>query len=903
MKMNHGFARTAALALACLGMTLGGAANAATVTATTEPFRLSIKHDGIRQSAGDETLMYSSQWDGGDGASVTIAQDGAALVEGLTGEGERTWTVTRNGTYVLTHTTYTNGVAGKVETATFVVTGKDVPFAADEVTVANYTGKYDGVAHCIGVTVADGITGAVVKYATAANEEFTTTEPTLTDVGSMTVWCEIAAPGYITQTNTATVTIAKREVSLTSGSASKVYDGSPVLCGDVIIAGDGFIDGEGANYNFTGSQTSVGSSENTFTYTLNEGTKAGNYDITTVNGTLAVTKATVGPGGGGSGGGDEPGVRVLCNGTDDVTANYTLAPYNGTLTVTRRPVTLTSKSASKPYDGTPVTCGDVLVAGDGFVPGEGATFNVTGSQTEKGTSKNSFTYTLTSGTNAAHYDITKVEGDLEVTAADISQGDEGDWQITFGPALTYTGLEQIQTLASVMYKGLPLDYSVTGNAQTDVGTYQMTLTGQGNFSGTHQVAWSIAPKALTLTAGSGSRVYDGTAFTVGTVTASGFVAGEGATYTCTGSQKDVGSSPNAVGTISWNANTKGSNYAVTKVAGTLTVTPRPATLTAANLSKPYDGTPLALTAADIAASGLVAGESFTYSDFASRTEAGQTPATFSYAAGPGTSLANYAVTVTAGRMITITKSATAISVTAASESWVYDGEAHSNRTWTATNLSTLQAGDELEVTFDEASVVTTPQDGSAQDGVVANVITGVRVLRSSGGSQSLAAEDVTANYTVEWFPGTLAVTKRPVTVTVMGHTATYTYDGEEKSVTGYDATTADTLYDIAADTAFGGIATTNRTDAGKSDMGLKAADFTNNDDCFDVTYAVTDGWVKIDPLDIAAAAGDEFAFHRCLPRDCLVPCDHRPVRDADKFRHRDDRPEAVHGRTCEAQGA
>ena len=171
MKMNHGFARPAALALACLGMTLGGAANAATVTATTEPFRLSIKHDGIRQSAGDETLMYSSQWDGGDGASVTIAQDGAALVEGLTGEGERTWTVTRNGTYVLTHTTYTNGVAGKVETATFVVTGKDVPFAADDVTVANYTGKYDGVAHCIGVTVADGITGAVVKYATAANEE------------------------------------------------------------------------------------------------------------------------------------------------------------------------------------------------------------------------------------------------------------------------------------------------------------------------------------------------------------------------------------------------------------------------------------------------------------------------------------------------------------------------------------------------------------------------------------------------------------------------------------------------------------------------------------------------------------------------------------------------------------
>lgn len=1572
---------------------------------------------GIRGSLDDETLTYSGLWNGGEGATVTIAQDGVALVEGLTGEGERAWSVTRNGTYVLTHTTYTNGVAGKVETATFVVTGKDVPFAEGDVTVADYSAKYNGAAHGIGVTVADGIENVELKYAVGDGTPtlpWETEPPMLTDVGTMTVWCEISAPGYITQTNSATVTITKRAVMLTSGDASKVYDGSPVLSGDVFIAGDGFVAGEGATFNVTGSQTLVGTSENTFTYTLNNGTKVGNYDITTANGTLTVTKATVGPGGGGSGGGDEPGsgevpqgglskfdktfvydgeghtidtnslvaafgaaiigefaveyatddgsganggpgapalpwgavpmytnageyvvwyrvsnpnyndfvhaskvtitkatvaeptiediqytgaqiaadvpaselydvtynmgglnvgsymvmlqlkdaanwkwsttdadyvmiwydivaaanewivepsitgwtygeavgtpqavakfgtvsvtykgtaadgtlydnapsvtkagsyravfsvaatesygallaevpftisprpinppggggeggaslyvtsfagvydgeghgiaveardagaaaftieyapcpagpwsaatplytnvvstsiwyrvsapsyapfssytsvtiterpvtvniaghtvtniydttektvsgydattedgvydiaantifsgtataartdvgttamgltaadfsnnnanflvtylvtdgwvkveprvigdnpanwdirlarnpmydgtlqtapitqvafvkpdgnldnipytlsgntatdagnyvvritgtgnysgtvekewaitprnvtltsgsaewvydgkahsetavtiggdgfaegegatfsgfpvvrhvsdvatptanvfayaldantkaqnyvittangtvkmnprvitltaptkskpydgtpltfgaaevtatltdgghgvtalpvgeaftlssfasiteagrvdatftvadgtaltgdyaittvpgsltvtrsateiivtaksggwtydgqphslheyeatnlgtlqagdalevtfsdesvattpldgpegngvvanvitgVRVLRNGTDDVTANYTLAPYNGTLTVTRRPVTLTSKSDTKVYDGEPLTAHEVTVGGDGFVGEDGATYDFTGSQTEKGTSKNSFSYTLKSGTNAAYYDITKVEGDLEVTAADISQGNEGDWQIVLGPALTYTGLEQIQTLASVTYKGLPLDYSVTGNAQTDAGTYMMTLTGQGNFSGVHQVAWSIAPKALTLTAGSGNRVYDGTAFTVGSVAASGFVAGEGAEYECTGSQTSAGSSQNEVGTIRWNANTKASNYAVTKVAGTLTVTPCPVTLTAKNITKPYDGTPLALTAGDITANGIVAGESFTYFDFASRTEAGQTPATFSYAAGPGTSLANYAVTVTPGRTITITKSATAISMTAASESWTYDGEAHSNRTWTATNLSTLQAGDELEVTFDESSVATTPQDGPAHDGVVPNTITGVRVIRNG-------SEDVTANYSVEWFPGTLAVTKRPVTVTVTGRTATYTYDGEEKTVTGYDATTADALYDIAADTAFSGVATTSRTDAGKSNMGLKAGDFTNNDDCFDVTYAVTDGWVKIDPLDIAAAGDGDFVL-------------------------------------------
>ena len=622
-------------------------------------------------------------------------------------------------------------------------------------------------------------------------------------------------PGSLTVTRSAT------EITVTAKSGSWTYDGQP---------------------------HSLHEYEATNLGTL----QAGDALEVTFGDASVVTTPLDGPEGNGVVANVITGVRVLRNGTDDVTANYTLAPYNGTLTVTRRPVTLTSKSDTKAYDGEPLTAHEVTVGGDGFVGEDGAEYTFTGSQTEKGTSKNSFSYTLTSGTNAAYYDITKVEGDLEVTAADISTGSDGDWQIVLGPALTYTGLEQIQTLASVSYKGLPLDYSVTGNAQTDAGTYQMTLTGQGNFSGTHQVAWSIAPKALTLTAGSGSRVYDGTAFTVGAVTASGFVAGEGAIYQCAGSQKDVGSSANEVSAIGWNANTKASNYAVTKVAGTLTVTPRPVTLTAANISKPYDGTPLALTAADIAASGLVEGESFTYSDFASRTEAGQTPATFSYAAGPGTSLANYSVTVTAGRMITITKSATAISVTAASESWVYDGEAHSNRTWTATNLSTLQADDALVVTFDEASMVATPQDGPAQDGVVPNTITSVRVIRSG-------TDDVTANYSVEWFPGTLAVTKRPVTVTVTGHTAAYTYDGEEKTVTGYEITTEDTLYDIAANTAFSGVSETTRTDAGKSDMGLTAADFTNIDDCFDVTYAVTDGWVKIDPLDIAAA-GDEFAI-------------------------------------------
>ena len=99
--------------------------------------------DEPRNSLGDETLAFSSLWDGGADATVTIAQDGVAIAENLAGEGERAWSVPYNGTYELTHVTYTNGVAGKVETAKFVVTGKAEPPEVTDV-VATPSEPWDG---------------------------------------------------------------------------------------------------------------------------------------------------------------------------------------------------------------------------------------------------------------------------------------------------------------------------------------------------------------------------------------------------------------------------------------------------------------------------------------------------------------------------------------------------------------------------------------------------------------------------------------------------------------------------------------------------------------------------------------------------------------------------------------
>lgn len=85
--------------------------------------------------------------------------------------------------------------------------------------------------------------------------------------------------------------ILKRDVTFTSATDSKQYDGNALTNGNVEITGDGFIEGEGAEYKVTGTQTQVGNSANEFEYTLNENTLASNYDITKVVGTLTVTAA------------------------------------------------------------------------------------------------------------------------------------------------------------------------------------------------------------------------------------------------------------------------------------------------------------------------------------------------------------------------------------------------------------------------------------------------------------------------------------------------------------------------------------------------------------------------------------------------------------------------------------
>ncbi|MBQ7429300.1 MAG: InlB B-repeat-containing protein [Butyrivibrio sp.] len=88
---------------------------------------------------------------------------------------------------------------------------------------------------------------------------------------------------------TANLVIDKRNITFTSGTSSKTYDGSPLTNSNVAITGDGFAGSDSATFTVTGSQTATGSSTNYFTYVING--NENNYNVTKVEGTLTVTSA------------------------------------------------------------------------------------------------------------------------------------------------------------------------------------------------------------------------------------------------------------------------------------------------------------------------------------------------------------------------------------------------------------------------------------------------------------------------------------------------------------------------------------------------------------------------------------------------------------------------------------
>lgn len=99
---------------------------------------------------------------------------------------------------------------------------------------------------------------------------------------------------YVTAVNPGKLTINKRSVTLTSETASKAYDGTPLTRPNVTVGGDGFVEGEVTDIRATGSVTYVSEGEvtNTIEYTPTDKFKADNYDIIKTEGKLTITEAS-----------------------------------------------------------------------------------------------------------------------------------------------------------------------------------------------------------------------------------------------------------------------------------------------------------------------------------------------------------------------------------------------------------------------------------------------------------------------------------------------------------------------------------------------------------------------------------------------------------------------------------
>jgi uncharacterized protein (TIGR02145 family) len=103
--------------------------------------------------------------------------------------------------------------------------------------------------------------------------------------------------------------------------------------------------------------------------------------------------------------------------------------------------------------------------------------------------------------------------------------------------------------------------------------------------------------------------------------------------------------------------------------------------------------------------------------------------------------------------------------------------------------------------------------------------------------------------------GAITIVPMAVTVTVTGHSNVAFYTGEEYAVSGFDTaystelyTAADFTFTPAADAVVeNGLVTAKRTNVGTTYMGLAANQFANHNQNFDVTFAVTDGYQKVEP--------------------------------------------------------
>ncbi|MDO4176116.1 MAG: InlB B-repeat-containing protein [Bacillota bacterium] len=648
-----------------------------------------------------------------------------------------------------------------------------------------------------------------IQYSKTGNEgDWQDTAPTWTDAGTYTTYIKVTINGYRNLKTTAKVTINKRNVTLESATDSKAYDGKALTNKNVTVSGDGFAGTEGADYNVTGTQTAKGESANTFTYTLKDGAKEGNYNITKKEGKLTVT-----------------GQKDVVVTIKERGGEYT---YDGsTKTVTGYDIV----SISNPS----YTSKDFTFDGNASVSGKDAGTYEMQLKPENFHNSNNNYDSVTFVVQDAQLVIKPITDKIIITAASNSSKKYDGKPLT-DSKYTYT--------PNILRDGDVLTAVVEGS-QTDAGTSANKVVSwqvkRGDEDVTHNYTFrtpkdgtlEVLKRDVTLTSDSSSKVYDGKYLSKETVTVSGdgFIEGEGATYSDFASTMKIGSIANTY-KYALNENTKAGNYNITKKNGTLTILSKetPIVIKANSNSKTYDGTALTDPGYTYTQGILAEGDVLKVTVSGSIKNAGTKPNTVtSYKVMRGeedvTDCYNFATPV-AG---TLTVNKRSVEFTSATDSKTYDGKP-------LTNHDVTVGGDGFAngegADFDVTGTIT-------KAGSTANAFT--YTLKDGAKAE---------NYDITKTEGTLTVSKKnDVVVTITEHSGEYTYDGTEKTVTGYDVSISNDLY-TEADFTFNGKAEVKGTDVGEYNMQLKASDFTNNNDDFEsVTFNIVDGKMTIKKVE------------------------------------------------------
>jgi glucan-binding YG repeat protein len=266
-------------------------------------------------------------------------------------------------------------------------------------------------------------------------------------------------------------------------------------------------------------------------------------------------------------------VQYLGNHTDAGTAHIAvtgMGNYTGwqilDFEIDKATGTIVTPSAAKVYDGTALRAPGAI---SGILDADRYSFETTGRQTDPGISRNTYGLTFQNPAKANNYAINESLGHLAVVsndAKDLFVSDVVDY--------TYDGTEHKQAvtvrnhLLQELVEGVDYTLAYEGDL-VNAGTVTITISGTGAYTGKTTRTYQIKPARMKVHTFDAAKDYDGTPL-VGDGEVWRLVGDETVTLTVTGTQTEVGLSPNTY-TLTWDGTAKEGNYEVEESVGTLTV--------------------------------------------------------------------------------------------------------------------------------------------------------------------------------------------------------------------------------------------------------------------------------------------------------------------------------------------